>query len=227
LLSPYFSHFSSSHSIFFFFFFFLPIFQLFKLSLIPTSPPGDCTLKTHFEKPMSESQFAAAFDPKHKRRLFTAEEDTLLCLAVHDRRLTTWIEIAARIPGRTARQCRDRWANYLCPQNKNAAWTSDEDDLLLAKFSELGAHWSAIAKFFDGRSENNVKNRWYTHVRQRLTHETVSDPIVSHAGMRQLFPSIAALSPELMLSSLLSPQDLTQVMVGSPIHPSVACFTSA
>jgi hypothetical protein len=165
---------------------------------------------------MANSRFLTPSDSKPKRRLFTPEEDTLLCLAVQDHRLTTWIEIATRIRGRTARQCRDRWANYLCPQNKNAAWTTAEDELLLSRFLEIGPHWSAIAKFFDGRSENNVKNRWYTHVRQRLNSGTIG---CATQGKKQLFPSITTLSPELMLSSLLSPQDLTQVMIGSPIHP--------
>jgi hypothetical protein len=174
---------------------------------------------------MGDSSFATPSDSKPKRRLFTAEEDALLCLAVQDQRLTTWIEIATRIPGRTARQCRDRWANYLCPQNKNAAWTAAEDDLLVSRFLEIGPHWSAIAKFFDGRSENNVKNRWYTHLRQKLNPGPIGEPTGAPTPVRrQLFPSITALVPELMLSSILSPQDLNQVMSGSPIHPNVSYF---
>jgi hypothetical protein len=41
-----------------------------------------------------------------------------------------------------------------------------QEDLLMANFRGLGAHWTSIAKFFDGRSESVVKNRWYADVRQ-------------------------------------------------------------
>ncbi|KAH0793086.1 Myb-like DNA-binding domain containing protein [Histomonas meleagridis] len=84
----------------------------------------------------------------------------------------TWLAVALQIPGRTARQCRDRWTNYLSPQNKNAPWTVEEDNLLAQKYLELGSQWTIIAKYFDGRSENNVKNRWYTHIKHKLENQS-------------------------------------------------------
>jgi hypothetical protein len=40
-----------------------------------------------------------------------------------------------------------------------------EDALLLEKINELGRSWAAIGRFFNGRSENDIKNRWYSHLR--------------------------------------------------------------
>ena len=122
--------------------------------------------QAHFA-PAQPVQKAASAKPKKIRKLFSAEEDALLSRIMFEQPFTTWIAVAAQIPGRSARQCRDRWANYLSPENKNGPWTQDEDRLLADKFREFGPQWTTIAKFFDGRSENNVKNRWYTHLRNK------------------------------------------------------------
>lgn len=139
---------------------------------------------------------------KKMRKLFSAEEDALLSRIMFEQTFTTWIAVAAQIPGRSARQCRDRWANYLSPENKNGPWSQEEDQLLAEKFRELGPQWTSIAKFFDGRSENNVKNRWYTHLRGKYskTPEPQSKPIdlipikqSSGVKTRPLLPPISTL----------------------------------
>jgi hypothetical protein len=61
--------------------------------------------------------------------------------------------------------------NYLCPSVKNGPWTEAEDRLLLAKINEIGRSWSVMGRFFPGRSENDIKNRWYSHLR----YATVQD----------------------------------------------------
>jgi hypothetical protein len=44
-------------------------------------------------------------------------------------------------------------------------WTAPEDELLLEKVNALGFAWSAIAHCFNGRSDSDVKNRWYAHLK--------------------------------------------------------------
>ena len=105
---------------------------------------------------------------KKARKLFSAQEDAILTDIMFHEPFQTWIHVAEKLPGRTARQCRDRWVNYLSPSNKNGPWSPEEDQLLAEKYIEHGPQWTTIAKFFDGRSENNVKNRWYTYVKQRF-----------------------------------------------------------
>lgn len=64
------------------------------------------------------------------------------------------------MPGRTARQCRDRYSNYLKPTFVHCDFSPEEDQLLAQKVKEFGSHWSTIQLFFQGRSGNALKNRW-------------------------------------------------------------------
>ena len=107
---------------------------------------------------------------KHSRHLFTPEEDEMLREAVKSDGCSKWEKIAHKIPNKTARQCRDRWVNYLAPGNIKKEWTSEEDELLIQKIHELGTHWSQISKFFEGRSEAHVKNRWYSKLKSRYAN---------------------------------------------------------
>ena len=96
------------------------------------------------------------------RHKFSIDEDNLLRRLVNEHGTTNWRFIADNMAGRNARQCRDRWKNYLMPGIKNAPWTPEEDQLLEEKYAALGSQWSRIAKFFPNRTDINVKNRWAT-----------------------------------------------------------------
>ncbi|OHS95821.1 hypothetical protein TRFO_38024 [Tritrichomonas foetus] len=96
------------------------------------------------------------------RHKFSQDEDDLLRKLVNEHGATNWRFIAENIPGRSARQCRDRWKNYLMPGISNAPWTPEEDQLLEQKYAEMGSQWSRIAKFFPSRTDINIKNRWAT-----------------------------------------------------------------
>jgi hypothetical protein len=98
------------------------------------------------------------------RRPFTPQEDALLISLLGTSSFAGWDSVARHFQERTARQCRERWANYLCPEVRTGPWTPDEDLRLGAKVAEIGHAWAAISRAFHGRSENDVKNRWYTHL---------------------------------------------------------------
>jgi hypothetical protein len=100
------------------------------------------------------------------RKPFTIEEDArLIELANSTDRSAGWNQVANQMPGRSARQCRERWATYLAPSIRVAPWTVAEDNLLLSQISVIGNQWAFIARLFNGRSVNDVKNRWYSHLR--------------------------------------------------------------
>jgi hypothetical protein len=95
--------------------------------------------------------------PKSK---FAPFEDSLLRDAVRTHGSADWTVIATFVPGRNARQCRERWNNYVNPHLTQAAWTKADDQLLLEKFAELGSRWQLISGFFVGRSKNAIRNRF-------------------------------------------------------------------
>ncbi|KAK8853873.1 hypothetical protein M9Y10_016416 [Tritrichomonas musculus] len=101
-----------------------------------------------------------------RRRVFTTEEDQLIADLVSSQKFKNWHEIAQKLHGRTARQCRDRWTNYLSPSNSFAPWTQEEDELIVQKVNEIGTKWSTIAKYIKGRSDNTIKNRWYSGLKK-------------------------------------------------------------
>jgi hypothetical protein len=97
-----------------------------------------------------------------RRRIFNPDEDHILSGLVESRAYNNWSEIAQHMPGRTARQCRDRWTNYLAPAISFDPWRPEEDDLIIQKVNEIGTKWATIAKFANGRTGNALKNRWYS-----------------------------------------------------------------
>jgi hypothetical protein len=68
--------------------------------------------------------------------------------------------VAQSLPGRSGKQCRERWLNHLTPILKSEHWSPIEDEILIAHQRTLGNVWSQISLFLTGRSPNSVKNRW-------------------------------------------------------------------
>lgn len=101
----------------------------------------------------------------HPRAKFTQNEDELLKRLVENFGINDWQTISRQMPERNARQCRDRWQNYLSPEVVNGPWTYEEEELLVKKYEELGPSWKQIATFFPTRTDINIKSRW--HLRER------------------------------------------------------------
>lgn len=100
------------------------------------------------------------------KKKFTEEEDLKLCQLVEQNGARNWNIIAQSIPGRTGRQCRDRYQNYLCPGFFNGQWTKEEDELLHEKFLLMPYKWSKMMKYFPKRTASSIRNRWNYFVRK-------------------------------------------------------------
>jgi hypothetical protein len=120
-----------------------------------------------------------------RRRPFRIEEDALIMRVMLACPGEGWDSIAKTLPGRTTRQCRERWRHYLSPFVRCDPWTEGEDRLLLEKVNEFNFAWSEIATHFHGRSDNDIKNRWYSH----LKYETVRE------GDKYVFATAGAATP--------------------------------
>ena len=105
---------------------------------------------------------------RKRRQPFTPDEDQKLRTVVNTFGENDWHVICKFMNGRTARQCRDRWREYLMPSLKLTEWTPEEDMILIEKIKECGKKWSVICLSLKGRSETAAKNRWRLLERRRM-----------------------------------------------------------
>jgi hypothetical protein len=77
---------------------------------------------------------------------------------------------------RNAKQCREHWTCYLSPKLKKGPWTLNEDlKLFRFIFGNKGSkRWSEIAKEFNGRTENALKNRYTLLIDKQRKHHRKS-----------------------------------------------------
>ncbi|EEF36712.1 r2r3-myb transcription factor, putative [Ricinus communis] len=65
--------------------------------------------------------------------------------------------------------------NYLRPSVKRGRIAPDEEDLILRLHRLLGNRWSLIAGRIPGRTDNEIKNYWNTHLSKKLISQGI-DP---------------------------------------------------
>nr|GMD68826.1 transcription repressor MYB5-like [Ipomoea batatas] len=111
-----------------------------------------------------------------KRGPWTPEEDKLLTDYINKEGEGRWRTLpkSAGIL-RCGKSCRLRWMNYLRPTVKRGHITPDEEDLILRLHRLLGNRWSLIAGRIPGRTDNEIKNYWNTHLTKKLISQGI-DP---------------------------------------------------
>ena len=77
------------------------------------------------------NRYQKVIKPNLVKGRWTVGEDQLVLNTVGEG-VTRWSDVALRVPGRTAKQCRERWMNSLNPSLKKAPWSTSEDKLLLS-----------------------------------------------------------------------------------------------
>jgi hypothetical protein len=117
---------------------------------------------------------------------------------------TKWAKCASLISGRNGKQCRERWMNSLDPDVKKGDWSNEEDSLIFTLYNQLGPRWSEIAKSVPRRTENSVKNRFYSAVRRmHQSNDRVEAEAVSPCKQDPLQQMIELLAQMQQLESIL------------------------
>ncbi|XP_057487067.1 transcription factor MYB82-like [Actinidia eriantha] len=112
--------------------------------------------------------------PRVKKGLWKPEEDVILKKYVETHGEGNWASVSQKSGlMRGGKSCRLRWKNYLRPNIKRGRMSEDEKDLIIRLHKLLGNRWSLIAGRLPGRTDNEVKNYWNTHLNKKNSqHKT-------------------------------------------------------
>ncbi|XP_011076175.1 transcription factor MYB3-like [Sesamum indicum] len=112
-----------------------------------------------------------------KRGVWTAEEDKILVDFITENGHGTWRNLP-KLAGllRCGKSCRLRWTNYLRPNIKRGPFSTEEENTIIHLHGTLGNKWAAIASHLPGRTDNDIKNFWNSHLRKRVSNKALDQP---------------------------------------------------
>ncbi|KAG7600714.1 SANT/Myb domain [Arabidopsis suecica] len=112
---------------------------------------------------------------KVKRGPWSPQEDLTLITFIQKHGHQNWRSLP-KLAGlmRCGKSCRLRWINYLRPDVKRGNFSKKEEDAIIHYHQTLGNKWSKIASFLPGRTDNEIKNVWNTHLKKRITPSSSS-----------------------------------------------------
>ncbi|KAL2523955.1 MYB-like protein [Abeliophyllum distichum] len=138
-----------------------------------------------------------------KKGPWTPEEDQKLIDYIQKHGYGNWRTLPKNAGlQRCGKSCRLRWTNYLRPDIKRGRFSFEEEETIIQLHSILGNKWSAIAARLPGRTDNEIKNYWNTHIRKRLLRMGI-DP-VTHSPRLDLLDLSTVLNSSLYSSSQLN-----------------------
>ncbi|GKV17614.1 hypothetical protein SLEP1_g28095 [Rubroshorea leprosula] len=126
-----------------------------------------------------------------KKGSWTAEEDRKLVNFILTHGHCCWRAVP-KLAGlhRCGKSCRLRWTNYLRPDLKRGLLNEAEEQLVIELHAHLGNRWSKIAARLPGRTDNEIKNHWNTHIKKKLIKMGI-DPVTHQPLQKSPAPVVA------------------------------------
>ncbi|QCD88876.1 myb proto-oncogene protein [Vigna unguiculata] len=162
-----------------------------------------------------------------KKGPWTPEEDNILVDFIQKHGHGSWRALP-KLAGlnRCGKSCRLRWTNYLRPDIKRGKFSEEEQQLIINLHAVLGNKWSAIAGHLPGRTDNEIKNFWNTHLKKKLlqmgldpvTHQPRSDHLNLLSSLQQLLTATNIFTNTLETNALRLQSDATELAKLQLLH---------
>lgn len=104
-----------------------------------------------------------------KKGRWTAEEDEILAKYIQANGEGSWRSLPKNAGLlRCGKSCRLRWINYLRADLKRGNITAEEENTIVKLHASFGNRWSLIASHLPGRTDNEIKNYWNSHLSRKI-----------------------------------------------------------
>jgi hypothetical protein len=133
-------------------------------------------------------RWTKVLNPTLHKGSWTRQEDEVIISYVQMNGCKAWTKLAKMLPGRIGKQCRERWMNHLDPQISRDPWTPEEDQMLVSLHDQYGNSWSKIAAHMPTRSDNMIKNRWYSTLAKKIGEIETTDELLATEKAARLQP---------------------------------------
>ena len=166
--------------------------------------------------PQIAGRWEKVLNPCLVKGSWTREEDEVILKFVQANGDKYWAKLALLLNGRTGKQCRERFKNHLDPNLVKNPWTPEEDQQLINLHKQYGNQWTKISSFFEGRTDNCIKNRWNSTLKKRLERIEKGEPLVQKRGRKPKNCYFGNVNPQIYIDNYHDMHENTDVC-SSPV----------
>ncbi|GJN40873.1 hypothetical protein PR202_gn00286 [Eleusine coracana subsp. coracana] len=91
---------------------------------------------------------------------WTPEEGATLARLADEHGARHWRRVAGLMPGRSSRQCRDRWRHHLARDDYHRPFTARDDEELARLFLRHDGRWKDVSRAARRRTSRVMRRRW-------------------------------------------------------------------